>query len=289
MVPYRYDRPQPTELLWVSEGITDYYADLALVRSGIIDSTVFLNVTLGKIAEVADLPPVALEDASLSTWINPTDGTHTIYYPKGSLAGLLLDILIRDASDNRRSLDDVMRRLYQSADKQQRGFTTEDWWRAVEEAAGGRPFAEFASRYIDGREPFPWASVAPLAGLRYVADTVSEPRIGVATVDQDGGQTVTAVVPGSAAAEAGVAPGDRLVRVGSIEVDASFGLAFRSAYRTRIGETVPMVVRRDGRDVTLQLPVRGGIRIEEHLEFDRRAPLKAVRIRHGILTGGGER
>jgi predicted metalloprotease with PDZ domain len=182
-----------------------------------------------------------------------------------------------------------MRGLYESTYKQHRGFTTADWWRAVEEAAGGRPFAEFASRYIDGRDPFPWAAVAPLAGLRYVADTVSEPRIGVSTVGQEGGQTVTAVVPGSAAAEAGVAPGDQLVRLGSIDVDANFGQAFRITYRARIGETVPLVVRRDGRDVTLRLVVRGGIRVEEHLEFDRRAPLKAVRIRHGILTGGAER
>jgi predicted metalloprotease with PDZ domain len=97
------DVPQPTPLLWVSEGITDYYADLALVRGGIVDSTIFLNITSGKIQNVAALPPVALEDASLSTWIEPTDGTSHIYYDKGSLAGLLLDILIRDASDNRRS------------------------------------------------------------------------------------------------------------------------------------------------------------------------------------------
>ena len=57
---------------------------------------------------------MALEDASLNTWMHPVDGTEYIYYPKGSLAGLLLDIMIRDASDNAQSLDDVMRGLYQS-------------------------------------------------------------------------------------------------------------------------------------------------------------------------------
>ena len=75
MVPYRYDAPEPTTLLWVSEGITDYYADLALLRGGIIDSTVFLNLTDGKRQHTYDVPPIALEDASLSTWIHPTDGT----------------------------------------------------------------------------------------------------------------------------------------------------------------------------------------------------------------------
>ena len=55
---------------------------------------------------------MSLDDASIDTWIHPVDGTEYIYYAKGSLAGLLLDIMIRDASDNRQSLDDVMRALY---------------------------------------------------------------------------------------------------------------------------------------------------------------------------------
>ncbi|MEP6905632.1 MAG: hypothetical protein ABI875_06080, partial [Gemmatimonadales bacterium] len=117
MVPYRYDRPQPTPLLWISEGITDYYADLAEVRSKLTTPDEFYGTTTGKIDEVAVAPPVALEDASLSAWIKPIDGTDDIYYPKGSLAGLLLDIMIRDASDNQRSLDTVMREMYQNVYK----------------------------------------------------------------------------------------------------------------------------------------------------------------------------
>ena len=59
--PYRYDQAQPTSWLWVSEGITDYYADLALVRGGIVDSTGWLDFTQQKVTEVAASPPVALE------------------------------------------------------------------------------------------------------------------------------------------------------------------------------------------------------------------------------------
>jgi predicted metalloprotease with PDZ domain len=99
MVPYRYDRAQPTAWLWVSEGITDYYADLAMVRGGVVDSTGFVDLVNGKIGEVGQAPPTALEDASLSTWIHPTDGSGYLYYPKGSLAGFMLDVMIRDASE----------------------------------------------------------------------------------------------------------------------------------------------------------------------------------------------
>ncbi|MFN2603466.1 MAG: hypothetical protein ABR582_11995, partial [Gemmatimonadaceae bacterium] len=156
MWPYKYDRPQPTPLLWISEGITDYYADLAEVRSGLTTPDQFYQTTTGKTEEVSNAPPISLEDASLTTWVKPLDGTEDIYYPKGSLAGFLLDIMIRDASDNQHSLDTVMRDLYQSDYKRGRGFTNEEWWAAVSRAANGRSFATFASRYVDGRDPLPY-------------------------------------------------------------------------------------------------------------------------------------
>ncbi len=289
MVPYRYDRPQPTPLLWVSEGITDYYADLALVRGGVIDSTMFLNVTQGKIEEVAAAPPIALEDASLSTWIQPTDGTATIYYPKGSLAGLLLDIMIRDASDNRASLDEVMRTLYRSTVPAGRGFTTDEWWSTVNTLAGRDLASGFGARYIDGREPFPWSRIAPLAGLRYVVDSVSEPRLGVGTTTVEGREIVTNVTPGAAAALAGLLPGDQLVSIGDLKVDPNFGPAFRTRYRSRIGATVPLVVRRADAEISLSLVVRAELRVDGRLEFDRRPSLKAARIRHAILSGTTDR
>lgn len=168
--PYTYDRPQPTDLLWMSEGITDYYADLALVRGGIIDAEGFYRTTSRKINSVESTAPVSLEDASVSTWTEPTDGTAFIYYPKGSLAGLLLDILIRDATDNQQSLDDVMADLYRRTYKNGRGFTYIDFWQAVGRATHNRSFADFYSMYIDGKDPYPWDRVLPLAGLRLAAD-----------------------------------------------------------------------------------------------------------------------
>jgi predicted metalloprotease with PDZ domain len=286
MVPYRYDQPQPTTLLWVSEGITDYYADLALVRGGVLDSTVFFRLTDGKRQQVDGLPPVALTDASLSTWIHPTDGTADIYYDKGSLAGFLLDILIRDASDNRKSLDDVMRGLYQSAWKRGRGFSTEDWWAAVSAAAGGRSFTDFAARYVHGREPFPWAAVAPLGGFAFRADSTRSVRLGLATITDSAGVIVTGVTRGGAADAAGVEPGDVLVRVGEIEVkNDDFGALFRTRYDGAEGTRIPLVVRRRGAERTLDVMVRKELVVQTELEFDGKASPKAARIRHGILTG----
>lgn len=286
LVPYRYDQPQPTPLLWVSEGITDYYADLALVRGGIIDSVVFLAVTEGKREHTDQTVPVALEDASLTTWIHPTDGTGDIYYDKGSLAGLLLDILIRDGSDNRSSLDDVMRGLYQSTFKRGKGFTTAEWWAAVSRAAGGRSFTEFAEKYIDGREPFPWNTVGVLAGIRLQSDTTRELRLGVNTLSDSSRVFVTAVTRGSAADDAGIEPGDQLLRVGAIEVkDENFAIQFRARYDSLVGTTIPVVVMRNDAERTVQMQIRRETIVETHLQWDRAASAKALRVRNGILKG----
>ena len=286
MVPYRYDRMQPTPWLWVSEGITDYYADLAQLRGGIIDSTQFLALVTGKIGEVAAAPNVALEDASLSAWIRPIDGTHYIYYPEGSLAGLALDILIRDGSDNARSLDTVMREVYTQTFKAGgRGFTAQDWWGAVQRAAG-KSLADFNARYIDGREVIPWATLLPLAGMRINVDSIREPWIGVSTNVDSAGVMVMDVEPEGAAKAAGVETGDYLRRVGDIDVaDPEFGAKYRARYARSEGQTVPLLIRRGTQDLTLNLPVRSRLRTVETVQFDRNASPKALRIRAGLLRG----
>lgn len=286
MVPYDYGEAQPTTWLWVSEGITDYYADLALSRGGIIDSTQFMAVTAGKAGTVAEAPPTALEDASLSTWIHPVDGSGYLYYPKGSLAGFLLDIMIRDGSNNARSLDDVMRLLYNTTYKKGRGFTGADWWPAVTKAAGGRSFADFNTRYIDGREPFPFDQILPLAGMRMVNDTVRDPRLGISTNADSSGIVVIGVIAGGPAEAAGVRAGDRLLAIGDLSVtDPNFGPAFRSRFGKEEGAPLPIKVRRGTDTLTLNGKVVLAARVEHRIEADSSASEKAVRIRNGILKG----
>jgi predicted metalloprotease with PDZ domain len=284
MWPYAYDRAQPTPWLWVSEGVTDYYADLAEVRGGVIDDRGFYALTAGKINQVAAVPAVSLQDASLDTWIQPVDGSEYLYYPKGSLAGLALDIMIRDASDNARSLDDVMRALYRETYEHARGFTATDWWSAVSAAAGGRSFANFESRYVDGRAEFPWDSVLALAGMKVNQPRV--PRLGVLTREDSAGVLVANVQAGGSAAAAGVEPGDYLVSVGDVPItDQDFGTRLRTRYGASVeGAPLPIVVRRNGASVTLSARLQFGAG-EVTIEPDPAAGAKALRIRNGILHG----
>ena len=285
LMPYRYDRPQPTPWLWVSEGITDYYADLAEIRGGVVDAPGFYALTSAKIDEIARTVPFSLEDASFNTWIHPQDGTGYSYYPKGSLAGLMLDITIRDASGNKRSLDTVMRELYDSTYRKGRGFTHDDFWGSVSRAAGGRSMDDFERRYITGRETYPWPAMLKIAGMRTAPDSV--PRIGVSTgVDPAGVVRVLEVDAGGAAARAGVKVGDEMMSVGSTPVnDANFGAKFRLEYAGRAaGSPLPITVKRGTETLTLRgalVYASGTPKIVD----DPAASAKAVRIRNGILRG----
>lgn len=289
LTPYHYDRPQPTSWLWVSEGITDYYADLAEVRGGVVDAAEFYALTSAKIDEIAHIVPFSLDDASLNTWIHPQDGTGYGYYPKGSLAGLMLDIIIRDGSSNKRSLDTVMRELYESTYKKGRGFTHDDFWGAVRRAAGGRRMDDFEQQYVAGRDAYPWATMLKLAGIRMVPD--STPRIGVSTgVDPAGTVRVLDLEAGGAAALAGVKVGDEMIRVGSTPVnDANFGAKFRLEYAGRAaGSPLPLVVKRGAETLTLR-GVLAYAGVAAKIADDPAASVKAVRIRNGILRGTTDR
>lgn len=284
--PYEYADEQPTTWLWVSEGVTDYYADLSRVRAGVIDSVAFFEAIADKMAEVANAPAVALEDASLSTWVHPEDGTSTIYYPKGALAGLMLDVLIRDASDNRGSLDTVMRTLYDSCYRKGSGFTGAQWWAAVTAAAGGKSFADFDARYIDGRDPYPWDTILPLAGLELTVDTTRVPVLGVTTAADSGGLLVRAVTPGSTAADAGMLPGDYLLSVnGMLVTERRFVSRLREMLGDRAGARVTFDVQRGDSIVELTGALRVNERIAMRVAADPAASPKAARIRAGLLHG----
>ena len=285
MFPYRYDAMQPTPWLWVSEGITDYYADLALVRGGVINAAGFLGKTEAKIDHTDKTVPIALTDASLQAWIHMTDGTQDIYYDKGSLAGLALDILIRDATDNAASLDGVMKSLYTADYKAGKGFTPAEWWGAISRVAKGVNVKEFNDKYVDGREKYPWDQWLPKAGWRLHTDTLRQPRLGVSFQRDSAGLIIVLVEPGSMAMAAGLQPGDVVTSIDGVPVTNPAWENWRVKYAQRENTPMEITYVRDGAAKTITPAVKFATLIEPKLEADPSASEKAKRIRDGILRG----
>jgi predicted metalloprotease with PDZ domain len=289
MWPYDYRAEQYTPLLWWSEGVTDYYADLTNVRSGLWTQDQFLRNAEKDIQQVESVPePWSEEDGSLATWINEVFvNSSQLYYPKGALTGMLLDIAIRDATDNRHGLDDVMRALYARFYQRQKGFTTADLLALLKEFS--MPDVDgFHTRYILGRDSLPYGTVFPKAGITVARRRISNPFLGVNAQPGDQGQLVVqSVVSGSAADGAGLTPGDVLLKVGDVETraGADWGVTFREHYRGQAGLPLAISVTRGGRPLTLNTQVREQTVVSVTLAPEPSPSAKQARIWRGLTTG----
>jgi predicted metalloprotease with PDZ domain len=289
MWPYDYHAEQYTPLLWWSEGVTDYYADITNLRSGLWSADQFMQNVTRNIEQVESVPePWSAEDGSEATWIHEVYiESSQLYYPKGSLLGMLLDISIRDATDNAHNLDEVMRALYTRYYRQNKGFLTADLLSELR-AAGMPDVDTFYRRYIDGRDSLPYATIFPKAGLVLNRTSAAVPFLGVSTGNAAGGALeVQSVTPGSAAEAAGVQQGDVLTAVGDVPVTAEqdWATAFRTRYRGRAGQPLTISVQRGGRSVTLTTVVRE--RTSTHYTVERlpNPTPKQSKIWQGLGTG----
>ncbi|MDP9077448.1 MAG: PDZ domain-containing protein [Bacteroidota bacterium] len=145
--PFDYEKGNKTEMLWVSEGFTVYYEYIIINRAGLTNGEEMLGQLRANLLNYEKKPGHLFQSAtqaSLETWSDGPNGrvadefNKTIsYYDKGPVLGLMLDLKIRHETKNKKSLDDVMRKLYYTYFKKlKRGFTTQEFRQACEEIAG---------------------------------------------------------------------------------------------------------------------------------------------------------
>lgn len=179
--PFDYDKDNRTNLLWVSEGLSVYYEYLIVRRAGLIPDTTLLADFERNINTLQNNPGrkhQSLVEAGYATWSdgpfgNQTDQDKTIsYYNKGPVVGLLLDLAIRYATENAKSLDDVMRYLYHHFYKALgRGFTDAEFQEACETVSGTSLAPIFD--YVYTTKELDYKQYLPYAGLELIQDANS--------------------------------------------------------------------------------------------------------------------
>src|SRR6059058_3706981 len=247
MWPYDYHAEQFTPLLWWSEGVTDYYADLANLRSGLWTTEQFLGNATQNMQKVEAAPePWSEEDGSVATWMNEVFvNSSQLYYPKGSLTGLLLDYGLPDV--------DAFYQRYIN---------------------GREPLPYESVRAKAGIAVARRTTSNPFLGVN-------------AQPDETGKLVVQSVVPGSAADVAGLQPGDVLLKVGEIEAhsDGDWGARYRERYRGQNGQPLTISITRGGRPVTLDTQVRERTAVSFTLTPAATPTPKQAKIWRGLATG----
>jgi predicted metalloprotease with PDZ domain len=224
MSPYDYDRECYSELHYITEGVTTYYGDLMIWKGGgwsLAQWLESLNHSLARHYFRGGKDEVSLTQASFESWVNGyrSDGTpnrQISFYTKGYLVTFLLDVAIREATQNEASFDEVMYRLYHEFGRKGKAYTAEDIQELLA-AVSGRDFSEFFKRYVSGTDPLEpaLAAAGQYMGLelsQQAFDSLVLSFWGFSWKPDDRGRVIVDnVYPNSPALAAGISQGDEIV------------------------------------------------------------------------------
>ncbi|KER66282.1 peptidase M61 [Burkholderia cepacia] len=246
-VPYDLSKENYTSLLWLFEGFTSYYDDLMLVRSGLMSQDEYfaaLGRTVAGVLRGTGRLKQSVAESSFDAWIKyyrqDENATNAIvsYYTKGSLVALAFDLAIRAQTRNKKSLDDVMRLLWQRYGRdfyrgKQAGVEENEVEALIEEATGvalGRLFADA----VHGTRDLPLAELLAPFGVTLTPDVANgaaaKPTIG-ARLRGGVDCTFAAVYEGGAAHRAGLSAGDTLIALDGLRVTGTNLDALLARYR----------------------------------------------------------
>jgi predicted metalloprotease with PDZ domain len=301
--PWDWTRPANTRSLWIAEGLTQYYGNLMMRRSGLWDDTSYLR-ELGRSLEYVENSPgtrlMSAVDASVAApFIDSAvhrqqtnlNNTSITYYIKGELIGVVMDLLIRGQSNGSRSLDDVFRQMYDehyvkapnaSYYLKGRGYTEEDFVRAFSRVAG-TDMQSFYDRHIRGVEVLPYDAAFGVVGLRLVKTANERAFTGIVIERGGAGLRLGALPTNGPSARSGLQQGDQLVAIGGSLVNRSNWQM--AVDRFNPGDRMRVQVERFGRDLNVEMTVEPPASFSYRLEDIPNASAEARRVRASWLSG----
>ncbi|HEX5786835.1 MAG TPA: PDZ domain-containing protein [Woeseiaceae bacterium] len=259
-----------TELLWVFEGITSYYDDLQLLRSGLIDQARYLKLVgriLTRVERGAGRRRQSVAASSFDAWIkfykpDANAGNAVVsYYAKGALIALCLDLKLRLETAGRTSLDDVMRACWARFGETGRSMS-EDAFEALCAEVSGLDLGDFFDASVRGTGELPVDTLLASHGIDVfrrpalgrddkggdpgpkdrATGAPPPPTLGATLADRDGRSVFVAIDSGSPAERAGVAPGDVAVALDGLALTA--GNLAQRLRACRAGERLALAVFR---------------------------------------------
>jgi predicted metalloprotease with PDZ domain len=260
--PFDYNKENYTNMLWVSEGFTVYYQYLILRRAGLLTRDEYFERVRRFILSYENRPGHLFQSAaesSFDTWMkffsrNENSANTTIsYYDKGAALGLLLDLRIRHETKNLKSLDDVMRTLYQKYYKEKkRGFTDREF-REECEGAAGCSLPEIFDVYVSTVKDIDYPKYFVYAGLEIDVIPQEQPGVyfGAATRAQDGNLMISSVEWDSPAQQCGLCARDEIIALDGIR--ASSRILERMLDSKKPGDRLRVLVSRRNRILEVEV------------------------------------
>ncbi|GIV16043.1 MAG: peptidase M61 [Armatimonadota bacterium] len=284
--PFDYTQPVRTRALWWCEGVTDYYATVLLLRAGLIGDRDFWQDMEREIHTLENNPArerVTLEEASWNVWEGNGMGYGGLsYYNKGKVVGFLLDIAIRGLTDNRKSLDDVMRFLMERYAYPKPGFEEDGILQAINRVVA-QDMSVLYRRMVASTDPLPYDEVLKYIGFRLERQSTATTYFGVtSTIDAAGRVIVQAVDSQSPAFLMGLRAGDIVTEIDEQPAEVRIEDVVS---RKKLGDPIKITVWRSGRVVVMEGKIGGERRYSIRLVPLETADESVLRVREGLLRG----
>jgi predicted metalloprotease with PDZ domain len=273
--PYDLSTESYTDLLWVFEGVTSYYDDLALVRSGLISVESYLELlgkTMTRVRRSGGRRRQSVADSSFDAWTKfykqDANATNAIisYYAKGALIALALDLKLRSETGGEYSLDDVMKAAWARWGESGEGLPEDGFERLCAETSG-LDLEDFFSATVRGTGELPLEALLRTHGIEFHArrseggkDAGGKPKsdsslpavwLGAVLGDSGGTTVFRAIHNGGPAEQAGISPGDQLIALDGLRISLA-GCEARTR-RYHPGDKSEVTVFRGDELMTLQL------------------------------------
>ncbi|MCS7018393.1 MAG: PDZ domain-containing protein [Cytophagales bacterium] len=252
--PFDYDKENYTRQLWMAEGFTSYYDDLIVRRARLIDENAYLRDLVANINEHENSPGSKVQsvaEASFDAWIkyyrrNENSINSSIsYYGSGARVAMLIDLEILHHTKGQKSLDDVMRALYNDTYKKaNRGFTEAELKKACELAAG-KNMDEIFDNYVYGTAPTDYEKYLAYAGLRLSKIPDETPSLGMTLADENNRIIVKVTRKDAPAYNDGINVNDEIIAIDGFRMNNAAAVNAYIANR-KIGETIKVTLARDG-------------------------------------------
>ncbi len=271
--PFDYDQENYTHLLWVSEGFTAYYDNWIVKRAGYYTEDKYFEILANEISAQVNLPGdkvQALSESSFDAWIKyyrrneNSNNSQVSYYDKGSIAALLINLMIIEHSAGKQNLDNLMKFLYKEYyEKKNIGFDNNTFKQAAEKFTG-RNLDKFYAEVINGTASINFENYLSIAGLKLVNQnaTKNESYLGVTATNTNGKLNVTAVSKNGPAYSAGLNVNDEIIAIDNYRVDdLTKALALK-----KVNDKISVLVSRDGILRTIEITVAKNPNVKYKLE-----------------------
>lgn len=284
--PFDYEQENYTRQLWAIEGVTSYYDDYFVYLAGVSSQKEYLDIVASNINRVVNTPGdthQSLTESSFDAWVKyyrqheNTHNTQVNYYVKGATVVTALNLLILNETKGQKSMDDVMRALYDLyLQRPEKGFSEAEILAICEQIAEVSLKA-FFDQHIYGTTPIDYSQYLDFVGLELVPQEQRAYSLGWSWNIKDGKYIISKIDDGSSAAQAGLSAEDEIIAMNGYRISSQWE---KMLSNYNVGDEIELLISRYGKIRSLNMKLLPNAQVKYSIQTKDSATDEQVQLRN---------